>query len=182
MQLGVRAPGWLEPLVGEISPGVLAHQNLPLQQQEAPKLIFPPFRVARSDGFVRSLGMLTKLNLHMPRLSLLPRIIRFNDAPRYLGMDRNRLNAEVRPYVTEIPIGKQGIGFDRLDLDAWADDYKSRNGRPGRKGVNRWDARKYPASSLGPVSGTSTSGSSGGEFAKALARLGSKKQKGISRE
>ena len=40
-----------------------------------------------------------------------PRIIRFRDAPFYLGMDRNRFNAEVRPYLTEVPIGKQG---DRL--------------------------------------------------------------------
>ena len=45
-------------------------------------------------------------------------------------MDRNRFNAEVRPHLTEIPIGIQGIGFDRLELDAWVDDYKSRNGRP----------------------------------------------------
>jgi hypothetical protein len=96
-------------------------------------------------------------------------------------MDRNLFNAEVRPHLTEIPIGKQGIGFDRLELDAWVDDYKSRNGRPG-KGVRTWDARKYPASSSGPASGTSTSASSGGEFARALERLGSKKQKGISRE
>jgi len=26
----------------------------------------------------------------------------------------------------------QRIGFDRLELDAWVEDYKSRNGRPGR--------------------------------------------------
>ena len=64
----------------------------------------------------------------------LPRDLRFRDAPHYLGMDRNRFNAEVRPYVTEVPIGKQGIGFDRLELDAWFEDYKSRNGRPARKG------------------------------------------------
>jgi hypothetical protein len=118
----------------------------------------------------------------MPSDVVQPRIIRFRDAPFYLGMDRGRFNAEVRPYLTEIPIGIQGIGFDRLELDAWLDDYKSRNGRPGRKGVNSWDAREYPASSLGLVSGTSTSTSSGGEFARALERLGSKKQKGISRE
>ena len=65
-----------------------------------------------------------------PRGAGQPRILRFRDAPRYLGMDRNRFNAEVRPHLTEIPIGKQGIGFDRLELDAWVDDYKSRNGRP----------------------------------------------------
>ena len=62
---------------------------------------------------------------------LLPRLIRLRDAPYYLGMDRNRFNAEVRQSLTQIPIGKQGVAFDRLDLDAWADDYKRRNGRPG---------------------------------------------------
>ena len=51
-----------------------------------------------------------------------PRIIRLRDAPAYLGMDRNRFNAEVRPILTEIPIGVQGIGFDRLELDAWVED------------------------------------------------------------
>jgi hypothetical protein len=60
---------------------------------------------------------------------VLPRLLRFRDAPHYLGMDRNRFNAEVRPYVTNIPIGRQGIAFDRLELDAWVDEYKSRNGR-----------------------------------------------------
>ena len=37
----------------------------------------------------------------------LPRLLRFRDAPRYLGMDRNRFNAEVRPYITNIPIGRR---------------------------------------------------------------------------
>jgi len=116
------------------------------------------------------------------RLSLQPRIVRFRDAPAYLGMDRNRFNSEVRPHLTEIPIGIQGIGFDRLELDAWVDDYKSRNGRPTRKGVKSWDASEYPASSSGPVSGMSTNASAGGEFAKALEHLTSKKRKDISRE
>ena len=52
---------------------------------------------------------------------IVPRLIRFRDAPLYLGMDRNRFNAEVRPYLVEIRIGQQGIAFDRLDLDAWVD-------------------------------------------------------------
>jgi hypothetical protein len=113
--------------------------------------------------------------------SAVPRILRFRDAPRYLGMDRNRFNFEVRPYVTEIPIGVQGIGFDRLELDAWVEHYIARNGRPGRaKGVMSWDAGKYPASSCGPGSGISISMFSGGEFAKALAQLGSTKQNGCS--
>ena len=108
--------------------------------------------------------------------AIAPRIIRFRDAPRYLGMDRNRFNAEVRPHITEVPIGKQGVGFDRLELDAWFEDYKSRNGRPARKGANTWDAREYPASLSAPGSGTSTSALADGEFAKALALIASKKR------
>ena len=60
---------------------------------------------------------------------LLPRLVRLRDAPAYLGMDRNRFNREVRPRLTTIPIGRQGIAFDRLELDAWVDDYVSCNGR-----------------------------------------------------
>jgi hypothetical protein len=36
-------------------------------------------------------------------------------------MDKNLFNKIVRPELIEIPIGRQGIAFDRLDLDAWAD-------------------------------------------------------------
>ena len=59
----------------------------------------------------------------------LPRFIRLKNAPAYLGMDRNRFNDEVRPKLITIPIGVQGIAFDRLDLDAWAEDYKQLKGR-----------------------------------------------------
>ena len=64
---------------------------------------------------------------------VLPRLVRFRDAPAYLGMDRNRFNSEVRPYLTNIPIGRQGIAFDRLELDAWVEDYISCNGRPAKR-------------------------------------------------
>jgi len=64
---------------------------------------------------------------------LLPRLVRLRDAPHYLGMDRNRFNSEVRPHLTNIPIGRQGVAFDRLDLDAWVEDYVSRNGRPAAR-------------------------------------------------
>jgi hypothetical protein len=66
-------------------------------------------------------------------IALLPRLVRFRDAPAYLGMDRNRFNREVRPHLTNIPIGRQGIAFDRLELDAWVDDYVSCNGRPAAR-------------------------------------------------
>jgi integrase len=57
----------------------------------------------------------------MSGLPTAPRLLRFRDAPAYLGMDKNRFNREVRPSVAEIRIGVQGIAFDRLDLDKWAD-------------------------------------------------------------
>ncbi len=55
---------------------------------------------------------------------MIPRLIRFKDAPRYLGMDRHCFNREVRPYVVEIRIGKQGIAFDKVDLDDWVTETK----------------------------------------------------------
>jgi predicted DNA-binding transcriptional regulator AlpA len=60
---------------------------------------------------------------------ILPRLIRFRDAPDYLGMDRNRFNSWARPCLTELRIGKQGIAFDRLELDAWADSALEQRGR-----------------------------------------------------
>ena len=122
------------------------------------------------------------MSRNSPTPILLPRLIRFRDAPFYLGMDRNRFNAEVRPHLTEIPIGRQGIGFDRLELDAWFDEYTARNGRPARKGTKIWDANKRPASSKGAGYGTSTKGSRGGEFDKALDQLASRKRSNISQD
>src|ERR1700732_1704953 len=68
--------------------------------------------------------------MSMNRQAVQPRLLRLRDAPRYLGMDKNRFNREVRPWVTIIPIGRHGVAFDRVDLDAWVDEYKRRNGRP----------------------------------------------------
>ncbi len=113
-------------------------------------------------------------------MDILPRLIRLRDAPRYLGMDPNRFNAEVRPYLVEIPVGIQGVGFDRLDLDAWFEEYKTRNGRPGKamKGGTPWDARKRcQDSSTETTHGTLTRESEAAEFAKALERATSKKRK-----
>ena len=109
--------------------------------------------------------------------TILPRLLRLRDAPLYLGMDRNRFNSEVRPYLTEIPIGNQGIAFDRLELDAWVDQYKSRNGRPGQpKGERPWDVKERQGSLKGPVSGISTKKPTDGVFAKAVEQIASKKR------
>lgn len=38
-------------------------------------------------------------------------------------MSRAEFNRSVRPFVREIIIGTQGVGFDRHELDAWLDSY-----------------------------------------------------------
>lgn len=42
-------------------------------------------------------------------MQIQPRLLRLRDAPDYLGMDRNRFNRDVRPVLTELRIGKQGV-------------------------------------------------------------------------
>ncbi len=110
---------------------------------------------------------------------VLPRLIRQRDAPGYLGMDPNRFNAEVRPYLVEIPIGRQGVAFDRLDLDAWVDQYKDRNGRPGKAmgGKPPWDKKFHQGSGNVVNPGTSGKQSEIIEFEKALGRATSRKQR-----
>ena len=58
-------------------------------------------------------------------LVLMPRFIRLKDAQHYLGMDRSRFGAEVRPHVTEIRIGSRSVAFDPIELDTFADQYKN---------------------------------------------------------
>ena len=52
-----------------------------------------------------------------------PRLIRLKDMPAYTGMDRNRVNKELRDKLTVIRIGRQGIAFD-------INDFILKNGRP----------------------------------------------------
>lgn len=110
---------------------------------------------------------------------ILPRIIRMRDAPFYLGVNKNYFNSDIRPYLTEIKIGIQGIAFDRLDLDAWVDEMKNRIGKPANKTLEQktWDVKKYPASSKGAKSTTSIKQSEETAFAAALAQAISKKPK-----
>lgn len=108
---------------------------------------------------------------------ILPRLIRIRDAPFYLGMDKNRFNKEVRPSLTELKIGDQGVAFDRLELDAWVDDLKARSSKPSKKPLEKSPCQKrHPASQREMTSGTSTKSSKENEFTKALARATSKKR------
>ncbi|MDF3174564.1 hypothetical protein P3C22_21380 [Pseudomonas sp. ER28] len=124
---------------------------------------------------------------------LLPRIIRAGDAPRYLGMCRDEFKNTVRPFVREFPIGKQGIGFDRLELDAWVDAYieamavekaaDQDNNRPRSERLavtskeNPWPKRQSQASrKCRAASGKSTKSTGESEFKRALALVTGKKQ------
>lgn len=107
----------------------------------------------------------------------LPRFIRLKDAPYYLGMDKNRFNNEVRAGLREIRIGRRGVAFDRVDLDAVADNIKESNGRPARKGGHQWDARHRQASLSGTGNGILTSELTAEGFARALELEALKKQK-----
>jgi hypothetical protein len=106
------------------------------------------------------------------------RFIRLRDAPLYLGMDKNRFNREVRPSISVIPIGTQGIAFDRIDLDAWADDYKSRNGIPSAQPRKEkpWETKERQVSQNAVGFGISTSSSEGSAFARALKQAVSRKR------
>lgn len=109
------------------------------------------------------------------------RFIRFRDAPYYLGMDKDVFNDVVRPYLIQIPVGKRGIAFDRLDLDTWADHYKSRNGRPAAihlRGEAAWDEKECHDSTNVTVSGTLKKPFKESDFAKVVAQIVSKKRKG----
>ena len=103
---------------------------------------------------------------------VLPRLIRLRDAPAYLGMDHNRFNQTVRPCLIEIPIGEQGVAFDRIDLDAWAEDYKNRNGRPGCKfqpeEKKSWAQKSHRASANAAASGTLKKRSTVVDYTKVL--------------
>ena len=91
-------------------------------------------------------------------------------------MDVNRFNVEVRPYLTEIPIGSQGIAFDRLEIDAWADEYIARNGRPAER-RRLWDVENQQDSRKEVESGGLTSKLTESRWLKAVERVTSQKRK-----
>jgi hypothetical protein len=99
-------------------------------------------------------------------------------------MDKNRFNRLVRPRVTEVRIGVQGIAFDRLELDRWWAHYKSRNGRPAAKEA-LWDAKEerdviHARASSGVtvgIAGLSTKSGSDNAFTASLSRIARMRRK-----
>src|SRR2546430_17730624 len=74
-------------------------------------------------------------------VALQPRLIRYRDAPSYCGVGRRVFDRDIRPWLIVIRVGKVGIAFDRLDLDAWIEQHKFCSGRPPEKG-DSWDAQE----------------------------------------
>mgnify|MGYP006419934769 FL=1 len=77
----------------------------------------------------------------------LRRFIRQKDAPVFFGVGLGKFNADIRPHLREIPMGKNpqsGIVYDIFDLHALADTMKLRNGRPAKKGKDKWDVKQKP--------------------------------------
>ncbi len=58
-------------------------------------------------------------------MNIQPRFIRKRDAPAYLGMSEKVFVADVEPHIVAIPIGNQGVAYDRFDLDEFADKLKN---------------------------------------------------------
>ena len=117
-------------------------------------------------------------NLVLPRMEsrpLLPRWIRRKDAAPYLGISTYTFDREVRPYLREIPIGKQSVAFERVDIDTWADHHSEANGRPARK--EDLCPRKRVASQSGAKYGGSTNGCTEYDFEKALELVTTKRPK-----
>jgi len=111
---------------------------------------------------------------------IIARLLRLRDAPAYLGMDRHCFNKTVRPTVKLVRIGKQGIAFDRLDLDAWVEHTKACSARPAASNLRRmqtWDKKERQDSTNAESVGTSTKRSLDVEFAKALGQASLKKPK-----
>ncbi|WP_315809408.1 hypothetical protein [Pseudomonas sp. C9-3] len=118
-----------------------------------------------------------------------PRFIRAKDAPAYLGMCRDEFNKTVRPHVHEFPIGSRGVGFDREELDAWADSYieqqaiakpagsANNQGAASAKESTQWREKESRASRRGTGSGISTRKSTENDFTRALALVTGQKRK-----
>ena len=113
-------------------------------------------------------------------MKIVPRIVRLSSAPNYLGTNKNFFNAHIRPYLTEIPIGEIGVGFDRLELDQWVEYTKEASGRPPKQRPP-WDKDEAKCLDFSNAikSGALTKQSTVNEFKKVLEQATTKKRNGI---
>ena len=93
-------------------------------------------------------------------LNFTPRILNQKQSAYYLGMSVNTFKDDVRPDLTPVLMEGRQIKYDRLDLDAWLDEYKSRNALSDTNGETQWQIRQD--STCEARSGTLIKPSSGG--------------------
>ena len=100
------------------------------------------------------------------------RLMKLKKACEYLDKSEPNFNKTVRPYITEIKDGRC-VKFDKLDLDAWADQNKAANGKPGKLQDERSWQNPPPAFEKKAKSGTLIKQSPAGSFEKALEKRSS---------
>ena len=61
------------------------------------------------------------------------RIIRAGYAKAYAGMSERVFNRAIRPFLREIEIGEQGVGFDRVELDRVLEQYIESHSTPAKE-------------------------------------------------
>jgi len=94
-------------------------------------------------------------------------------AAAYLGIGVTLLDSLGVPVVK---FGRRSV-YDRVDLDAWLDEYKHR-GRAGKEGIQKWPVK--PESTGGKIratGGSMLSYKTAGEYAKVLGLKTETKQK-----
>ena len=70
-------------------------------------------------------------------MPVIPGVIRIRDAPFYLGMNKNIFRKEVSPFLTKFPIGANGKGIARAELDLWITYMKAKKGE--RREAPPWE-------------------------------------------
>lgn len=119
----------------------------------------------------------------MHEIAFPPRVMRPKYASYYLGVDKNRFNTEIRPHLRVIAIGKQGIAFDKVDLDKYVDENMKGVGKPGsqlKEEENLWQrSQQVSRKEKVAISGASTKSSREKDFTKALEQVASKTRSAI---
>lgn len=115
----------------------------------------------------------------MASISLQPRLIRVGQAPAYCGMSDRVFESDIRPFLTEIPVGVQGKAFDRHELDKVLDGYVAKYGRAPEIEWENKNCKSVGLQGSGKsmVSGISTRQSTVNDFAKAAKQAKRKKPK-----
>ena len=112
-------------------------------------------------------------------MDIQPRILRVGQAIKYSGLSRPLFKEHIRPKCGEITIGKQGIGFEKVEIDKALDDYIARYGCAPKEEQETSECKKekqQDSSSTG-TSGISTNGLAESAFARAAKRATNKKHK-----